>query len=415
MSSRRQGRAVLFVLLVLLAGTAIGSTVKVGDARPVTPAIPDTGQLRARVAAHDGGFLVVWEEGIGRKSRIRAARLDTNGRSLDPSGIPVSNEPGGQFEPDVAFGHGTFLVVYSDMSHGGHRVAARRLDSDGILLDATALRLSPAGETARMPAVAATPSGFAVVWAQAANGGRDFELWGVRLDRNGHPLAEPEKLSGVQPRPAGDNLLNTGGGWGIVQNPALAVKGEEAQVVWAGTAGTAKRYSIAGLGWDLRHGGTTTPPRVLVRGEPRIFHPALCRFGDGFLVGWTDMRTRGLHGPREGNLAILDESGDPRIIPLNRQNKGGRPVFTPAVSPSGLVAFSTRGKRDKKRRFRHSPLKLRRILAEGSSPGPDIEIVPDGGWPAMATHRSGTTLLVYTRFNTRERNGMLEARVVQLQ
>jgi len=402
----------LFGLLFAFVHPVYIDILLLGEEHLVTPDTNEIGQLHASAAAGTDLFFVVWEQGVGTRSRIYAARLDLKGRSIDPLGIQISHGNGGQFEPAVAFGHGTFLVVYSDLSGDSHRVVSRKFSGNGTALDGDPIPLSARGAIARMPAVATTPEGFAVVWAQAANGGRDFELWGRRLDTKARPITTPQKLVGAPSRSAPQNFLNNNNLLSIVQNPKLAVHENQALVVWAGTLGKGRRYSIGGVRWNLKTGRLSSSPKILVKGSPRVLHPVLCTFSDGFLLSWTDRLSRGFHGPAGGNLALV--TGEQvRLIPLTEKG-GTREILAPALSSNGLLAFITQGKKARSGLFKHNPLYLKQIEPDDMRGGIEWIVSPDAAWPVLASNESGNTLLVYTRINSTERNGMLAARTIQL-
>ncbi len=405
---KRAGCFIAYFLILTLALPAQCRPWLLSGERLVTPKVNGIGQLRAEIAAGENIFLVVWEQGIGHQTQICAARMDLEGKSLDSQGITLSDKEG--FEPDVTAGHGLFLVVYSDLSDGSSRILSTRLTDEGTPLDNAPLRISGENAIARMPAVVSTPFGFAVTWVQATNSGQDFDLWGRVLNADGYPMAPPQKLTDAPIRVNGQDILDSNKPRSIIQNPELALLGNDVMVVWAGTLGSGRRYSVVGLRWNLTDDQKTVSARVLVQGAPRILHPVIAPFGEAFLVSWTDQLKRGFHGPRHTNLILV--SGK-QIRPLSlKDGKGTRIVLTPAISSGGLVAFATQSKKGKTSHFQHSPIILRQLSADGSSFGPEKVASEDGAWPALARHASGINLLVYTLVNQREHNGLLAARIV---
>ncbi len=388
------GIAVLSCSLAVPAG----AQPSVGEARTVTPARTGHLQRRADTAAGAEGFLVVWEEGIGGRSRIRAARLALDAGSLDPEGIDVSAGPGGQFSPAVAWGHDTYLVVYSTMAAGDHQVVAARVSPSAGLLDATPIAVSAPDRVARDPDVAATPEGFIVVWAQAVDNGQGHHLWARRLGPDGRPLSEPFALWEPPTRSGSEDFLGRELGHPKVLDPAVAVRGSQVRVVWAGsTPSSRQRYDLGTLTFTLPSGTVTTDPvRTVLETRQRVFHPALAPFGEGYLLSWTDFRNRGAFGANEGNAALLDATGPgSRLVALG---DSGRLTFSPAVAEAGLVAFveqMSRRSPGMPQSNRHT-LVLRQVTADGGSPGGDVAVAEEGVWPAMVTHPTGVTLLVYT-------------------
>jgi hypothetical protein len=153
-------------------------------------------QLRPAVAfdPRQSVYLVTWSDrrgGIGTND-IYAARVDTSGNVLDPSGVPVAAEASAQLVPDVAYGDvlSGFLLVWEDRRNApsGDVYAARvTVSNDAIeILDPAgipiALRPAREGE----PAVTGTAAGFVVAWSD----GRDvaetgYDLYGAYVDADG--------------------------------------------------------------------------------------------------------------------------------------------------------------------------------------------------------------------------------------
>jgi hypothetical protein len=88
--------------------------------------------------AHDGkNFLVVWQDfRNGKDYDIFAARVDEQGKVLDPDGFPVVQRPNNQARPAVAFGGGNFLLAWMDArQYPVYGLYAARVSPDGKVLD----------------------------------------------------------------------------------------------------------------------------------------------------------------------------------------------------------------------------------------------------------------------------------------
>jgi hypothetical protein len=121
------------------------------------------------VAAGKGIFLAAWQEGWqgeGGSSRIYAARVDLNGKVLDPKGIELAPcKTGIQEYPQVAFFNGVFLVVWNDMRNGRDcDVLGVRVSAEGKVLDNKPISIAAGPRSQAMPNVAADNKGFMVVW-----------------------------------------------------------------------------------------------------------------------------------------------------------------------------------------------------------------------------------------------------------
>lgn len=402
----------LLVALICAAAPAAALPV-VGPAQPVTPSLSSQGQRFARVAAGTDGFLVVWAANIGGQSRVRAARVALDGTSLDQSGITVTSATGGQFDPAVAFGHGVYLVAWSDMRSGEHALYATRVTPAGEVLDAGGVLLSTEPSAARMPDVAATPDGFLLAWAQAEPSGRGFVARARRLAADAQPIdAEPVRITDVAARTDGEDFGHSVYAEISCQHVRVAMLGSTALIIWAGSVGQ-EQANIAGALFDVTSGSQTRPATGMVAGSSsRIYDPAVAAVDGKFLFSWTDFRDRGRQGRPSDNAGWLTLEGSESYAPL-QETAEARVVWSPAVASNGLVAFvspQTVGFGADRRL--ESWLILRQVLADGTSPGADVIVDTNAAWPTLATHASGVTLLVYTTVNTPTANGMLKARAV---
>ncbi|MCX7804566.1 MAG: hypothetical protein N3A38_05175 [Planctomycetota bacterium] len=114
-------------------------------------------------------FLVAWREGWhgkGGKARVYAARLDLEGRVLDPKGIEVAPcGEGVQEMPRAAFGGGAFLVVWQDLRNGkDFDVLGARISPEGKVLDSEPVKIAAAPRTQALPDVASDGEEFLVAW-----------------------------------------------------------------------------------------------------------------------------------------------------------------------------------------------------------------------------------------------------------
>ena len=90
------------------------------------------------VVASDGsGFLVVWQDfRSGKHYDLYAARVNRDGKVLDPDGFPVFAGPSNQCRPGVAFAGGNWIVVWMDArTYPVYGVYGARISAEGIVLD----------------------------------------------------------------------------------------------------------------------------------------------------------------------------------------------------------------------------------------------------------------------------------------
>jgi len=362
---------------------------------PEDPRTPQV-QVRPQVAYGGGVHLVVWQSGLGRKADIRSARLDAEGRVLDSRSMAVCTAPGRQGEPAVAFSGGVFLVVWSDRRSGEDDVYAARLDSDGRVLDPDGFLLAGGPENQSQPAVAAVGDGFWVAYTQWV--GRGYAPRLVRTDGTGRPLdAQPTVVSEIDPPPDGPENLAGNAVIAVCNRPRLAVGGQEVIVLWEG-GGAGRflngRYHVYGRRYSTDGTAIDPEPVEIFKPQSRVFVPDAAAEGGAFLVVWEDRRDRGELGG-DGNLMRFTASGA-ELVSISPSG-GGRKVFEPAMAVDTrgglLLAFRDSGGRD-------GMLILRQGLDNTSAA--ETEIGTDAHWPALCAPGSDAApaVLAYTRTPT---------------
>src|SRR5205807_4673156 len=74
-------------------------------------------QERPRIASDGNDFLVVWQESNDPHEEftdVYAAKFGGDGTADAPARIAINLEPGVQYNPDVAFATGNYLVTWQD-------------------------------------------------------------------------------------------------------------------------------------------------------------------------------------------------------------------------------------------------------------------------------------------------------------
>ncbi|RME44164.1 MAG: hypothetical protein D6795_18350, partial [Deltaproteobacteria bacterium] len=150
---------------------------------------------QAAVASSGLSFLVVWRDttidwqscawyGCEIYPSIMARRIGSGGHLLDPRAIPI-DATGDVLSPSVAFGGGTYLVVWTSQEH----LYGRRLDAAGNRLDPERFLIARAMFQHIDASVVWNGEAFFVVWTYFGFGGSS--IYGARISSTGEVL-DPE-------------------------------------------------------------------------------------------------------------------------------------------------------------------------------------------------------------------------------
>ena len=166
------GRALLAAAFALLPGAAMAAPALVaGEAVAVMPMPADARAQLYPAVAYDGKgtYLVVWQQGRfyhqSQSADILAVRIDSRGRVLDRQPIVVCNVEASQEQPQVAFSGGTFMVVWHDLrNRRDWDVYAARVNPDGRVLEPNGFLIAGGARNQASPVLAPANDGFLVVW-----------------------------------------------------------------------------------------------------------------------------------------------------------------------------------------------------------------------------------------------------------
>ncbi|MFZ5874887.1 MAG: hypothetical protein ACOYXU_00630 [Nitrospirota bacterium] len=239
-----------------------------------------------RVAWSGRVFLAAWmQERPGAGWDIAATRIAPDGRVLDPEGIVVGGGPGDQTRPAVAWNGRTFVVAWMDARRGEADLSAARVDEEGRVLDPAAIAVSTAAGEQGYPAVGATAASdgeSVIVWVDKRGGGH-FALYGATLAPDGR-VAQPDGVAlSSAPR--------------LHMFPAAACRGTECLIVWEEeqpavgpmTTITDITRDVRALRWT---GGAVKPFLFTVEPDAKGNHFTTVAAGDnGYLVAWKEYRT----------------------------------------------------------------------------------------------------------------------------
>jgi hypothetical protein len=132
-------------------------------------------------------FYVVWTEAAGGSNGLElyGTLVHTIARTTTPQAIPLAVGPGDQYQPAVAWGPDSGLLVWSDDRSNGADPSltdlyATRIGMDGHRLDPDDLLVTGASGSQSLPAVAWDGSQFDLVWLDGREGGN--LIYGARIE-----------------------------------------------------------------------------------------------------------------------------------------------------------------------------------------------------------------------------------------
>jgi len=160
-----------------------------GASTKVVPIYSGTGyQMSPDVAYGGGSYLVVWDDSRNQTMSgldIYAARVASNGTVLDQKGIQVTNAHASQQLPAVSAEGTNFLVAWSDgrdSLYNALNIYGRQVTSKGLVVGASDIPLCTAvGSQDNVDLACSSGSGCLVVWRDERGGVHNYDIMGVQL------------------------------------------------------------------------------------------------------------------------------------------------------------------------------------------------------------------------------------------
>ena len=255
-------------------------------------------QTRPAVAFDGVNFLIVWSDyRRPYQSDIYGARVTPAGVVLDPGGFPISEAPGYQFVPKLAFDGTNYLVVWDDAgSDLDGDVYAARVAPSGVVLDPAGIPVATGSGAQGSSAVAFGGGNFFVAWSDDRALHYVGDVYGTRvtpggtvLDPNGIPISTAS--GGQYPSSVAFDGANYLVAWGDDRSGSFDAYGA--------------RVSLAGVVLDPGGIPVSTAP-----GDQEV--PVAVFSGPRWLLAWSDSRNGGLdlYGARvDATGGVLDPDG----------------------------------------------------------------------------------------------------------
>jgi hypothetical protein len=278
---------------------------------------------RGAVAFGAGVYLVVWQDWQRKRDRyeIFGARLDSAGKRLAPGDFRIGSEQASE-DPDVAFGAGGFLTVWSSRSPSN--VYARLVRSGGQVVGAVPTTLSDPSQEGHRPRAAFDGANYLVIWDTGVG------IFGARVSRTGTVLDKPELAISTYLSQA--------------YAPAIAFDGTNYLVVWSeGRGDYPDIYGarVTPAGHVLDPGGFRIASAPQTQTSPDVAFGA-----GGYLVIWEDWRPDccSVWGARVTKSGVVRDTN-----PIQVSGHSGGTEAAPAVAfdrKNFVVAWGQRSAED---------------------------------------------------------------------
>ncbi len=174
-------------------GTQVGTTGTVSHPSGVPISAAAGNQQWPAVASDGSGYLVVWQDYRNNKSYpdVYGTRVSGLGAVVDASGIAIAKASFYQQTPAVAYGVGSYLVVWMDYRNykvSNWDIHGARVSTAGKVLDTNSIVISDQIHHQQYPAVAHDNANFMVVWQDQRNSvsGTSWDIHGARVSSAGN-------------------------------------------------------------------------------------------------------------------------------------------------------------------------------------------------------------------------------------
>ena len=316
------------------------------------------------------GYFAVWYDRRGVRPAIYGARIATDGKVIDDTGIPIATSVGSNQPYIAAANGGGFLVVWTVSYIDVYQqpgVYAVRLDADGNVLDQTPITISANETNVQGPTAAFDGTNWFTAWHRYVGGTTSYDIFGARIGKTGPPLdATPITISnevdaefypvirfdgtsylvtwrsyisvfgrkfGTDGKPIGNRLTLATSPSGSLYNFDAAFDGTRHVVSWSTYNGAngqdiyARRFDTAGT----PQAGADIPVAVDVNYDDR---PRVASDGTNFLITWS--RSGALLGTRlSPGGAVLD--------PLTTLASGAGTYYDYSLASDGLGSLVVNG------------------------------------------------------------------------
>lgn len=182
-------------------GTRVDAEGCVLDPQGIAISITSANKSDPAIIFDGTNYFVVWMDWRNGKVDIYGTRVSTSGIVIDPEGIPIAVTGRHHYEPDVCFDGRSYLVVWSDdrlINYSNADIYGTRVNLQGEVLDPEGIPIAIESGGQREPVVGFDGKNSLVVWSNTSSSGSYYRgIYGVRLDQQGNVLDDPFLISSI--------------------------------------------------------------------------------------------------------------------------------------------------------------------------------------------------------------------------
>jgi len=284
-------------------------------------------QIFPRVTFDGTNYFVVWNDSRYGQWDVFGARVSQNGDVLDPFGILIYQSGDNEFYSDVAFDGTNYFVVFGHYNGTDYDIYGVRVDRNGNVIDNTPIIISDAPYDQYKPVVVFTGSYYFVAWSDMRSGSNYADIYiarvlpdGTVLDTTGIPI--------------------TTATW-TQEAPALAFDGINVFVVWHDMSYTGQYWIIDIYGARISQDGTVLDPsgiKISSGGWDRF--PSVTFDGQNYVVSWIGFTD--YIDFNDIKAALVDTAGNVLTeftLAGGTENRGGPPTLSHGPSRSSQILF----------------------------------------------------------------------------
>jgi hypothetical protein len=341
------------------------------------------------------GYFAVWYDRRGIRPAIYGARVASDGKVLDDTGIPIATSVGSN-QPFIAAANGGGYVVVWAVSYidiyQQPGVYAVRLDADGKVLDPTPITVVANQTNVQGPTAAFDGTNWMLAWNRYAGGATSYDIYGARLGSTGPVLdATPFAISkeldaeflpvvtfdgtdffitwrsyagvfarkyGKDAKPIGDRLTLATSPTGSLYNFHAAFDGTRHVVVWStydpfnsGPDVYARRFDKAGSPID--------PGNIAIAVDGNYDdRPRVAASGTEFMITWS----------RSGMLAGARLSGGGGLLDAPTTLASAGNYYDYSLASDGLGSLVVSGEYTSPGGYDVKAVKIAKVPAAGVTP-----------------------------------------------